>query len=65
MAGHFSAAKEAMFAVRARMNHDAMIYFIAAIASMAGVFVIHHFLRLGAGKMKQVHVLSPLLAVTR
>lgn len=70
MGGHESAAaqaaKEARFAIRAKMNHEAILYFIYAMAAMTGVFVFYHLLRLVAGKMKwSFHVPSPVVGVTR
>lgn len=52
MAEHMSAAKAAKHAIRTRMNHDAILYFIAAMAGMAAIFVLYHLLRLAVSKRK-------------
>ena len=69
MAGsHHSPEKAAKFAIRARMNHEAMLYFLAAIVGMASVFILYHLMRVLAGKTSHQTSKgrpSPPLAVAR
>jgi hypothetical protein len=60
---HYSPAKLAMFALRARMNHEAMLYFGVSLASLAAFVIFLHLVRL-AGRRTGTTVKLPSFLVT-
>lgn len=61
MAEHESPAKMAMFAIRTRMNHEAMFFFIGSMAVLAGVFIIFHLMRVVSKKLRFDQALAKTL----
>ncbi|KAH7326340.1 ferric reductase NAD binding domain-containing protein [Stachybotrys elegans] len=63
-ASHYTPEMLAMFAKRLRLNHEVMYAFIAAISSLALIFIIFHWVRLLATRSKS-RKSSTLVALPR